>query len=107
MANLARNRPSEPVAALPFPPVPRRVARHAGLAVLLALIFAHALAAQGPATPAAAKIPAPARMPRTADGHPDLQGIWTNATITPLERPPAFAGKPAATEAEATAFEKR
>ena len=24
--------------------------------------------------------------PRTADGHPDLQGIWTNATLTPLER---------------------
>jgi hypothetical protein len=26
-------------------------------------------------------------VPRAADGHPDLQGIWTNATITPLERP--------------------
>lgn len=25
-------------------------------------------------------------MPRTADGHPDMQGIWTNATLTPLER---------------------
>src|SRR5688572_5066695 len=24
---------------------------------------------------------------RTADGKPDLQGIWSNATITPLERP--------------------
>ena len=23
---------------------------------------------------------------RTPDGKPDLQGIWTNATITPLER---------------------
>ena len=23
--------------------------------------------------------------PRTADGHPDMQGYWTNATFTPLE----------------------
>ena len=26
-------------------------------------------------------------MPRTSDGHPDLQGNWSNATITPLGRP--------------------
>jgi hypothetical protein len=26
-------------------------------------------------------------MPRTADGRPDLQGNWTNATLTPIERP--------------------
>ena len=25
--------------------------------------------------------------PRTPDGHPDLQGNWTNATITPIQRP--------------------
>ena len=25
-------------------------------------------------------------MPRTADGKPDLQGSWTNATLTPVER---------------------
>ncbi len=25
-------------------------------------------------------------VPRTADGHPDLQGNWTNVTLTPLER---------------------
>lgn len=24
--------------------------------------------------------------PRTPDGHPDLQGIWTDGTVTPLER---------------------
>lgn len=27
------------------------------------------------------------QVPRTPDGRPDLQGIWSNATITPLERP--------------------
>jgi len=26
-------------------------------------------------------------MPRTPDGHPDLQGNWSNATITPMQRP--------------------
>jgi hypothetical protein len=32
--------------------------------------------------------------PRTADGHPDLQGMWTNATITPLERLPQLKDRP-------------
>src|ERR1700734_1929196 len=44
-------------------------------------------------------------IPRTADGHPDLQGVWTNATLTPMERPASFAGKLNLTEAEAKAFE--
>ena len=26
-------------------------------------------------------------LPRTPDGKPDLQGTWTNATLTPLDRP--------------------
>ena len=25
-------------------------------------------------------------VPRTADGHPDLQGNWTNVTLTPFQR---------------------
>ena len=45
-------------------------------------------------------------IPRTPDGHPDLQGIWTNATITPLERPAQFANKPTLTDAEAAKVEK-
>jgi hypothetical protein len=45
--------------------------------------------------------------PRTADGQPDIQGIWNNATITPLERPAELAGKAVFTQAEAAAYEKR
>jgi len=45
-------------------------------------------------------------MPRTPDGHPDLQGIWTNATLTPLERPAQFTGKATVSAAEAKAYEK-
>src|SRR5687767_5790723 len=29
----------------------------------------------------------PYRAPRTADRHPDLQGVWVNSSLTPLERP--------------------
>jgi hypothetical protein len=43
---------------------------------------------------------------RTAWGDPDLEGIWTGSTITPLERPAKFAGKPHLTEAEAAQLEK-
>ena len=43
--------------------------------------------------------------PRAADGHPDLSGIWTNATITPMERPAKFAGKLTVGDAEAKAYE--
>lgn len=43
--------------------------------------------------------------PRTSDGQPDLQGIWTNATLTPVERPAALGNKLVLSEAEATALE--
>jgi hypothetical protein len=45
--------------------------------------------------------------PRTADGHPDLQGTWNTSTLTPLERPAEFAGKPVLTEQEAKDYEAR
>lgn len=41
---------------------------------------------------------------RTAWGDPDLQGLWTNATLTPLQRPAELAAKPFFTPEEAAAF---
>jgi hypothetical protein len=45
--------------------------------------------------------------PRTPWGTPDLQGTWTGSTITPLERPKEYAGKPVLTPEEAATIEAR
>jgi hypothetical protein len=44
---------------------------------------------------------APYRAPRAADGHADLQGVWTNASLTFLQRPPIFKGLVATDKEEA------
>ena len=41
---------------------------------------------------------------RTADGHPDLGGVWDFRTVTPLERPEEFADKEFLTEEEVAAY---
>jgi hypothetical protein len=46
-------------------------------------------------------------IPRTADGHPDFTGTWTNVTITPLERPRDLAGKEFFTPQGAAAYEEQ
>ena len=51
----------------------------AALAVVAAMFGAASVAAQ--------------EGPRTAWGDPDLQGVWTNRTTTPLERPDDFEGQ--------------
>jgi hypothetical protein len=45
--------------------------------------------------------------PRTSWGHPDLQGVWSTATITPLERPAELAGTAFFTEQEAREYERQ
>jgi hypothetical protein len=59
--------------------------------VLASFGAARAAAPAGAPTTGARQAPArtagPWVMPRTSDGKPDLQGNWTNATLTPLERP--------------------
>ncbi|MBK8839635.1 MAG: hypothetical protein IPO30_13295 [Hyphomonadaceae bacterium] len=56
-----------------------------GLPMRLSLAFGAAFAAATLALPATAQ-PARAEQPRTADGHPDLQGLWYAASITGLQR---------------------
>jgi hypothetical protein len=45
--------------------------------------------------------------PRTPDGQPDIQGLWTNATLTPMERPRELGSKEYFTEQEAAEYEAR
>src|SRR5258707_7607681 len=86
--------------------------RAAAVATLCVLALVP-LGAQSPQKPRA--LPAEARSAkagaatqwRTPWGDPDLQGTWSNQTLTPLERPREFADKPVLTEAEAAAYEKR
>ncbi|HUA17883.1 MAG TPA: hypothetical protein VMB25_04000 [Bryobacteraceae bacterium] len=47
------------------------------------------------------------KAPRTPDGQPDLQGNWTNATLTPFQRPKELGNKAFFTPEEAAAFEKQ
>jgi len=45
--------------------------------------------------------------PRTVDGQPDLQGVWANNVVTPLERPKELAGRAVLTEQEMAALKKK
>lgn len=45
--------------------------------------------------------------PRTPNGDPDLQGVWSNAVLTLLERPEVFADKETLTEAEAAEYQRQ
>jgi hypothetical protein len=51
--------------------------------------------------PAPAAVPKAGPAPRAADGHPDLTGVWSDATLTPFERSAEFAGKPTISDAKA------
>jgi hypothetical protein len=74
------------------------------LAIAALAAGVHALAwAQTPApTPAdkAAKAGQSWSVPRMPDGRPDMQGVWANNGMTPLERPAYWKGRTTMTDAE-------
>src|SRR5688572_9505319 len=74
---------------------------------LYALSCAITIVALASATVAAQEKPTSGRQaPGTPWGDPDLQGIWSIATITPFERPSALADKAQLTEQEAAEAEE-
>ena len=81
----------------------RHVAFVSVLAVLIAVVSVSdgPIAAQAPEARSDTWTP-----PRTAAGHPDLQGVWMNNTATPFERPEELEGRRSLTDAEVEALQE-
>jgi hypothetical protein len=75
------------------------------LAAVMAISWLATSSAAGQAPSTKSQSGAKGAMAHTPDGQPDLQGIWSFATITPLERPADLAGKEFFTEKEAADYE--
>jgi hypothetical protein len=78
---------------------------HFGAVILAAVCLSGSRpSAQSPASPGAASTKSYVP-PRTGDGHPDLQGTYDAATMTPIERPAVYGNRLVLTPAEAYAIE--
>ncbi len=82
-----------------------RLALRGCLAVMILLVLLASLAmAQARKAPGTAEKWTP---PHTPWGDPDLQGIWSNATLTPIERPKELGEKHFLTSDQAAELEER
>ena len=81
------------------------IARVMLAAGVLVLVCPEIAAAQ--VAPAAKSAARPFVPPKTPWGDPDLQGLYSNKTITPLERPAQFAGQAELTDEEIADLETR
>ena len=81
----------------------RRFVSSVGAALAAAIVSFPALAGQAPKAPARATTWA---VPHTPWGDPDLQGVWNDATSTPLGRPGGVSDKQVLTDEEAADFQR-
>ena len=73
--------------------------QHATVLALIAVAcMGLASSAQGPQRRASS--PGSYTAPRNAFGQPDFEGVWTNNSLTPLQRPEAWADKATLTDEE-------
>jgi hypothetical protein len=70
-------------------------------------LLAAMLPALVPAVEAQSAATQPSAVARTPWGDPDFQGIWTNNTATPFERPNEFAGRERLTDVELAELQAR
>ena len=77
------------------------------VAAIVAVVVAVAVPVAGQSSAAGPKASTSSTVPRTADGHPDLQGVWLFATLTPLQRPDNLAGRTHLTDEEIATIEER
>jgi hypothetical protein len=83
---------------------PRLALRGCLAAIVLVVLLTGLAIAQAPKAAGTAKKWTP---PHTPWGDPDLQGIWNNATITPIERPRELGEKEFLTDDQAADLEER
>lgn len=75
------------------------------VAITVTLLLVAAVASAQALKPAPAAKSSAWVQAKTADGQPDLQGTWTNATLIPLQRPKALGAKEFYTQAEKDALD--
>ncbi len=77
------------------------------VAAVFAVVVAAAVPVAGQRSAAPSQASTNSTVPRTPDGHPDLQAVWFFGTLTPLQRPDSLAGRTHLTDEEIAAIETR
>src|ERR1700730_15865514 len=84
----------------------RSIGTSVAVAAVLVFLKPTEMTAQNEAPVVSVKAPAAAAVPTTPWGEPDLQGIWTDESDTPLQRSAKYANQEFFTEAQRQELDK-